>query len=739
MSLRLRRTEGATLFVVVLVVVLLLTAVMAVTGQLALSGRRSSGDQENTLRTQYAAESTVARAQARMNVLNTVLPTDTSNGVKLGIRIPDGTSSLAVSSLVQTLCGISSMPAPSNTTPVCGSDSADLLKDVRGNDSALANRLPLFVRYIKPDALRASGMPASTDGDVQKFWVDTFDGPNGVDLAATINNQATQGTTGVIIRRVDRPGNDSYNITLTVPDVNVQAASGTSSRSLRVGSLGTTYVLTVSRNSFAKYALFTNHHFSDASAESTCANGGTGCRITFTSNTVFSGPVHTNQQFNFQGNPYFAGPVTSAGCKAGKIYFDTALDRDNCTDANENPGAYFFSTTFKKATDAPLKDSNSPAFCSDGKAYSVRAACSKPTFQSPTAPITWDADYVALPKNGNDQLTASKQGGIYIGNQVSNMSLSVGTVSGQNGKMQKISYTSGGVTVNLAFNANNQMFIQVGTTYRPAIQLAATGQWVDAASPAAVQAIKANINPITPTIYDTFNGVVYADAPSTASNGDGIVNLNGPARSPADKTSTTSNTKPAVADFAQITIVSNKNVHITSDLKYETPPCQGSNSVGTATDGTPTFSPATCDNLNATNIMGIYSSEGDVLINSPDKYSTGAEAPANVTIQAVLMASKGKITVDGYDATSVNGPNSLGNVNLLGGIIENYYGAFGITDGRGYGRNFVYDPRTGQGVLPPSFPTLTSWTSSLLTAIKLNTAAQVQQSAADFKNNTGKN
>jgi hypothetical protein len=173
-------------------------------------------------------------------------------------------------------------------------------------------------------------------------------------------------------------------------------------------------------------------------------------------------------------------------------------------------------------------------------------------------------------------------------------------------------------------------------------------------------------------------------------------------------------------------------------LKYESPPCQGSNSVGTNADGSPSFSPATCDNLNTNNIMGIYSSDGDVLINSPDKYSVGAEAPANVTIQAVLMASKGRIAVDGHDSASVNGANSLGNVNLLGGIIENYYGAFGITDGRGYGRNFVYDPRTGQGVLPPSFPTLTTWTSGLLTAIKLNTAAQVQQSAADFKTKSGK-
>jgi len=52
-------------------------------------------------------------------------------------------------------------------------------------------------------------------------------------------------------------------------------------------------------------------------------------------------------------------------------------------------------------------------------------------------------------------------------------------------------------------------------------------------------------------------------------------------------------------------------------------------------------------------------------------------------------------------------------VNLLGGIIEYFYGAFGMFDSRtgnptsGYDRKFTYDQRMSLGVEPPFFPTVT--------------------------------
>jgi hypothetical protein len=51
----------------------------------------------------------------------------------------------------------------------------------------------------------------------------------------------------------------------------------------------------------------------------------------------------------------------------------------------------------------------------------------------------------------------------------------------------------------------------------------------------------------------------------------------------------------------------------------------------------------------------------------------------------------------------------LEGINLLGGIIENFYGGFGTFSGNtptnGYGRRFTYDRRMADGMAPPFFPT----------------------------------
>ena len=54
-----------------------------------------------------------------------------------------------------------------------------------------------------------------------------------------------------------------------------------------------TFSVVVQQDSFARYALFSNSQ----------VDGATGNPVWFTSRTSFSGPVHTNGQFNFLGNP----------------------------------------------------------------------------------------------------------------------------------------------------------------------------------------------------------------------------------------------------------------------------------------------------------------------------------------------------------------------------------------------------------------------------------------------------
>lgn len=198
-------------------------------------------------------------------------------------------------------------------------------------------------------------------------------------------------------------------------------------------------------------------------------------------------------------------------------------------------------------------------------------------------------------------------------------------------------------------------------------------------------------------VQSNFNGVIYVDG--------NINRLRGPSRVPAISVDS-NDAPPAVARFAEITVAARGDIRITRDLKYESPPC--SSSPTRNLDGSVTR--ATCDNLGANNILGIYaqgtsSDPGDVLIGGGN-ISDGLRAPQNIAIHGVLMSSRGVVGVENYDSLPPSG-----DVQLLGGIIEYYYGAFGTFNPStgvfvtGYGRKFTYDQRMLSGKAPPYFPT----------------------------------
>jgi hypothetical protein len=72
-------------------------------------------------------------------------------------------------------------------------------------------------------------------------------------------------------------------------------------------SLAGHFKITVRRDTFAKFALFTAHHSTPS-----------GTTVWFTGNTNFTGPVHTNQRFSFANNPsgHFTEDVTQHEKKA---------------------------------------------------------------------------------------------------------------------------------------------------------------------------------------------------------------------------------------------------------------------------------------------------------------------------------------------------------------------------------------------------------------------------------------
>ncbi len=146
----------------------------------------------------------------------------------------------------------------------------------------------------------------------------------------------------------------------------------------------------------------------------------------------------------------------------------------------------------------------------------------------------------------------------------------------------------------------------------------------------------------------------------------------------------------------QMTISCKNDLVISNNIRYQNYTAQ----VGTP--GAANYVPPTADyqvngSTNA-NLLGLLSWQGNVRI--------ATSAPDNLDIHATVMAKTGQFEVDNYDTGG-----SRGIVTVLGGVISNYYGAFGTFNSStgqfvsGYGRNFVYDSRMQTSMSPPYFPT----------------------------------
>jgi hypothetical protein len=146
----------------------------------------------------------------------------------------------------------------------------------------------------------------------------------------------------------------------------------------------------------------------------------------------------------------------------------------------------------------------------------------------------------------------------------------------------------------------------------------------------------------------------------------------------------------------QMTIASSQDMILTNHIRYTnyTP------AVGTP--GTAGYTPPHANGT--TNLLGLVSWDSNIRIST--------SAPNDIQVHGTLLARNGIFQVDSYNDTSV-GPR--GTATLLGGIISNNYGAFGLFNGTtgeqtaGYGRNFVYDERMKTGSAPPYFPSLNTF------------------------------
>jgi hypothetical protein len=271
-------------------------------------------------------------------------------------------------------------------------------------------------------------------------------------------------------------------------------------RMVRIISQGN-FQIASNRQSFANYALFTNMH--------TLVDG---TRVWFTSDTNFTGRVHTNDRFAFAYNPTFSnGMVTSVADDA--YFYNNGHPRLLNADDNAPHDVPAFGEGFERGVDPILLPDNAfdqrEASVGGPAADNAELRTSLGLPSSSTAP----PDGIYIPNDG-----ASLTGGIYVQGSVSDLSLYVD--AGGNQCYQIVH--SNGTTANVVVDQLNN---------------------------------RTTVNSIT--YQGTPNGALYVA-------GD-INSLGGPARSGDES-------PPAIQSETALSVFSEGDVVITRDIVYETDP-----------------------------------------------------------------------------------------------------------------------------------------------------------------------
>lgn len=414
--------------------------------------------------------------------------------------------------------------------------------------------------------------------------------------------------------------------------------------------------------SFSMYALFTDVHTSP-----------TGGPVWFSSTTNFTGPVHTNGEFRFAQFPTFSDKLVSASSKAW--FYNNGANIELTSPENVVGGT---------RVDAPLlpPDPNPQA-----------ATPANFTLGGSTVPLpanSFNQQGVAVGRNPTDssavttsQITSaipelknasSVPNGIYV--PVSQLSSACRSDSGAammggiyvQGTLDSLTMSvSGSTAVYTLVQGATQTIVTVDRANNNT--MVSSNGWLPPPSGGSC--------PIAPPggPVRTFVGVPKGWQGPGNDNA-GIIYVNGNINSVSG----------TLQQNEQTSIVAAGSVGITGNILYQTPP----------NPNDPTSNPI--------NLLGIFAAGGDIQVMP--------SAPNNLIVDAVLMAgSSGSAYNSSVNVQNWNTGSPRGNVNLLGGLIEKYYGPFGTYNSTlgqqatGYGRAFTFDSRMSRGFTPPFFPT----------------------------------
>lgn len=753
-------TSGATLVVVVLFTMLLLAGILAATVQLSLGSRQNTADQAATLRAQYTAESNVSLIRSKLSDLQTILSKGTvknSSGLDEDIiKVPASTKIDQLRLYGALFCGLSTYNATQWTS---GADFSPLKDGVTVYPNArkcepsqsiltLNNQFQILADLINPliynQLPRAEQPQDVTSSDSRlSFWNDI--------MRSKSNRMTTANTTFRLrpLRVVELFPDARFRFYVAVDSTAARGNDASSTRVLSARSNAGSGIwwFEISLPSLDQDVLRTMHHRSYANKNSTAPS------INF-DRQVFEGSVFTNEKFLFtkDAQAQFKGEVMSAGCtnlpeivpadfncskEAGVYIGGDAYTATSGTDSQKNAALL-----------KSMRDNTKVVFDSngDGKEDNTDVA---PDFTAGFSPLPNNANNqqnAAAGKDSNGILLADGTTGITLDDATSGLEMFAGDSSGsalnkyENGKWQettpvyqyiKIYNTSDACTWDTGYwayadaysNSLNRFVASDSYNNAPSINKRRIIEYYSNIPYYRYQINQQKCisnfkgNPVKeyrvdkdgnmylktagawpPAPSGKFNGVIY---------GSQIKRLAGPTRVSGNLTGTTiDEAPPALASFSKITLAAQGNINIDTDLTMSDTPCKLLE---------------TCSK-NPTNILGIYSQSGEISIQK--------DAPNNLNIHATILASEREINVDGY-----NWGASRGDVNLIGGLTENWYGAFGIVgdSSPGYGRNFSYDRRLKQGLHPPYWPVSPKWAIEDSTSeSSLSTLITTQGTTKDF-------
>ncbi|MPY66599.1 hypothetical protein F8S09_07805 [Deinococcus sp. SDU3-2] len=736
-----RATEGATMIIVVLFTLLLLAGILAATLRLGLGSRQNTADQAATLRAQYAAESGVALAQSRLRDVEALLsPNRTGAGGSTidHIVVPYSTTPAVLKVQAEQFCN--QVGSASSWTPTSeflqvrtGSRAEDVeafpeAKACEVAAGAPANQFELLAQYVQPAAFDVlpstpgSERPSNVADPASRLqWWNSL-----------LRQEQAVGEARFTLRpvRAVQLTPVKYRFYFRLEGLRVRGQLG-----------GATRVLTASRTaenqwwfeielpSLLEDVLMTNHHRLKPSG----TYSPTGAPTVNFDDQVFDGSIHTNEKFLFTGNSraQFRGKVSSVGCT--DLPKEGLAPGGNC---ESTAGVHIGNSTPTPAPDTENTAEKQNKWLADEVAKSPRTVNFLKNETDPTKidykKTDFNAAYKPLPINENDQKAAALAEGLMLGN-----ALGVELMAGG----------SNGLPLNTTYDASAQKwpepnpvfqyirFLKAGSQTVRECSWTDTPVWADlwntglkrwdplpewTAAPDLKKGRAShndgrnngywmyaqNCRNVTEKVIDTnneyrvdkdgnlskknssgswisqgrkFNGVIY---------GERFESLRGPDRRSSNKEDgSLGNVPPALASFAGVTIASSGDVKVDTDLTMSDTPCSYASLKATP--------PCT---KKPKNILGIYSQDGDIILSEKTR--------RDLNLHTAMIASTGEVTAQNYS-------NRLpqGDVHLIGSLIENWYGAFGLVGDRaGYGRDFTYDQRLKEGVTPPFFPVSPRWT-----------------------------